>query len=568
MPLQFVIIALLAASTQVAQAFRGADIPWITYEAEDMTITGTRLGPAYGPYQVEAESSGRQCVKLDAAGQYIEFTAKAAANAIVVRYSLPDSPDGSGINSTLGLYVNGGFVQKLQVTSKYSWLYGDYPFTNHPQDGRPRNFYDEVRAKGLSIGQGDVVRVQVDRDDTAPYYVIDLIDLENVPAPLTAPPDCLSVRGYGATGDGETDDTAALRNCLVDASKQSKTVWVAAGTYKLTGDIDVAAGTTLQGAGMWHTTFVGDAALYANANRRVRFNGRGSHIHLSDFAIAGRLNYRNDREANDGIGGTFGGDSTVARVWIEHTKTGLWINNSRRLVVDSCRFRNTVADGVNFCVGVRDSIIQNCTARGTGDDCFAFWPATYSPQEFAPGFNVVRHCTGQLPFLANGAAVYGGESNGIEDCLFTDISSGCGVLLSTTFPTANAKQNIDNNFSGTTVIKNCDLVRCGGFDHARAWCAALQIYLDRRSISGVHLSHLNIEGSISDGLSIVASDNNRAGAATLSNAQAENLNIPNDGIGVKGRHGLWIGNDTRGGLIISGSTIVESTNGSPSFTIH
>ena len=190
------------------------------------------------------------------------------------------------------------------------------------------------------------------------------------------------------------------------------------------------------------------------------------------------------------------------------------------------------------------------------------------PAGICAGFNVVRHCTGQLPFLANGAAVYGGESNGIEDCLFTDISSGCGVLLSTTFPTANAKQNIDNNFSGTTVIKNCDLVRCGGFDHARAWRAALQIYLDRRSISGVHLSHLNIEGSISDGLSIVASDNNRAGAATLSTAQAENLNIPNYGIGVKGRHGLWIGNDTQGSIIISGSTIVESTNGSPSFTIH
>ena len=172
---------------------------------------------------------------------------------------------------------------------------------------------------------------------------------------------------------------------------------------------------------MWHTTFVGAADLYAHADRRVRFVGRGDGIHLSDFAIVGKLNYRDDHEANDGVVGTFGEGSTLARLWIEHTKTGLWIVNSSHLIVDGCRFRNTVADGANLCVGVRDSVLQNCTARGTGDDCFAFWPATYLAQKFAPGGNVLRHCTGQLPFLANGAAIYGGEGNAIEDCLFSDV---------------------------------------------------------------------------------------------------------------------------------------------------
>jgi hypothetical protein len=566
---RFAIIASLAVSLHATQAFRGADIPWITYEAEEMATTGATLGPKYDPYLVETESSGQKCVKLSTAGQYVEFTAKAAANAIVVRYSLPDSPDGSGINSTLNLYLNGRFVQKLPVTSRYSWLYGRYPFTNNPKAGKPRNFYDEVRLKGLTIGQGDVVRLQKDDEDSAKYCIIDLVDLENIVPPLAAPPDSLFITDarFGAGGTGETDDTVALRKCITAAKNERKIVWLPAGVFKITGDIDVFSDVTIQGAGMWHTTLVGDEIQYTNVNRRVRFKGKGSNIHISDFAIIGRLNYRNDSEPNDSFGDSFGTNSTISRVWVEHTKTGMWVINSSNLVVDGCRFRNTIADGVNFCVGMCGSTIRNCTARGTGDDCFALWPATHAPQKYAPGFNVISHCTGQLPFLANGAAIYGGESNRIEDCRFTDISPGCAILISTTFPTADAKQNIDNNFSGTTVVQNCDLIRSGGYDHEWAWRAALQLCLDRRSLSGVDIRHLNIKDSISDGLSIVA-PGSQHGQGTLANASIASVDIPNYGIGAKHRHGLWIKKDAFGSITISNSTIIEYKNNSSSFTIN
>jgi hypothetical protein len=563
------LIAAFAVPLHASPTQRGADIPWLTYEAEDMKTTGTVLGPKYAPGLVETESSGQKCVKLAAAGQYVEFTAKAAANAIVVRYSLPDSPDGSGCDSTLGLYLNGRLVQKLPVTSRYSWLYGKYPFTNSPKAGQPRNFYDEVRWKGLTIGPGDAVRLQKDDEDSAKYCIVDLVDLENVAPPLAAPPEALSITDArcGAGGTGETDDTAALRKCIAAAKREGKTVWLPAGVFKIAGDIDVPSDVTIQGAGMWHTTLVGDETQYTNANRRIRFRGRGSNIHISDFAIIGKLNYRNDSEPNDSFGESFGMNSTISRVWVEHTKTGMWVNNSSNLVVEGCRFRNTLADGVNFCVGMRSSMITNCTARGTGDDCFAFWPATHAPQKYAPGLNVISHCTGQLPFLANGAAIYGGESNRIEDSVFVDITSGCAILLSTTFPTSDAKQNIDNNFSGTTVVQNCDLIRSGGYDPWRAWRAAFQLCLDRRSISGVDIRNVNLEDSISDGLSIVA-PGSKMGQGTLANASLTGVDIPNYGIGVKHRHGLWIKSDACGSMTISNSTIVEYKNSSSRFTIH
>ena len=48
--LPFALILSLGASLCAAESFRGADIPWTTYEAEDMTNTGTTLGPKYDPY--------------------------------------------------------------------------------------------------------------------------------------------------------------------------------------------------------------------------------------------------------------------------------------------------------------------------------------------------------------------------------------------------------------------------------------------------------------------------------------------------------------------------------------
>jgi hypothetical protein len=555
--------------SHAARATAGAHIPWTTYQAEEMKTTGTVLGPNYGPFLIEMESSNQKCVKLAAAGEHVEFTVRSPANAMVVRYSLPDSPDGTGISSTLDLYRNGRFLRQIPVTSKYSWLYGDYPFTNDPKAGKPRNFYDEVRLKGPKLAKGDVVRLQK-IDDDAPYCIIDLVDLENIAPPLRRPVNSLSVSDFGANGKDQTDDTEALRNCVAEAAKQGKVAWIPAGEYKLTGDIVVPSNVKLQGAGMWHTTFVGDEELYVHPDRRLRFKLTGSNSHLSDFAVIGKLKYRNDSEQNDGIFGAHSKNGTVSRVWVEHTKIGMWFYVCSNLVIDGCRLRDTRADGINLCVDVRDSVVQNCTTRNTGDDCFAIWP-TASDQNFSqeaplPGNNVFRHCTGQSPYLAQGGAIYGGANNRIEDCLFTDIGSGCGILLSTTFPTSNEEMNIDNNFSGTTIVRNCDLIRCGGYDHGWTWRAAFQVCMHRNSISGLRISDVRIKDSISDGFAVMVPPDTQ-GQRTLSDARLENVNIPNYGIGTAGRHGLWISENAYGSLTIVNSRIVDAKNDSTNFII-
>jgi hypothetical protein len=380
----------------------------------------------------------------------------------------------------------------------------------------------------------------------------------------------LCVLDFGADRNGVTDATSALRRCVAEAQKQRKPVWVPAGDYKLTGEILVPSSVTIQGAGMWHTSFVGDPMLYDRAERRVRFKLVGSHIHLADFSIIGRLNYRNDSEPNDGIIGAGCADSSISNIWLEHTKVGIWIYNGVNLLIEGCRFRNSIADGVNLCVGTSGTVIQNCTARGTGDDCFAIWPAA-SDQGFvgrgpASGSNVIRRCTGQLTFLANGAAIYGGANNRIEDCLFTDIATGCGILISTTFPTSDEKLEIDNNFSGTTLVKNCELLRCGGYDHDWAWRGSLQVCMDRRSISGITISGVTIRDSLSSGMTIVGPGSLK-GEGTLSNARVEHVIIANAGIGDSAHHDLWIRKDALGTVALVNSSIADIRNDSVGFRL-
>lgn len=570
-PLQkhLVILILSLTCPMALHAEPGAAVPWTSYEAEAMKTTGQVMGPKYEPFLLETESSGQKFVKLNSAGEYVEFAATTPANGMVVRYSLPDAPEGGGLNSTLALYQNGKLVRRIPVTSHYSWVYGDYPFNNQPKNGRPRNGYDEVRVKDLNIARGDMLRLQ--KADADPVdCILDLVDLEQIAPPLPAPAGALSLTDFGASGTGDTDDTEPLRNCIAAAREQRKIVWVPPGTYQLAGDIVCRSDVVIQGAGMWHTTFIGNDDSYNQADRRVRFKLQGNNIRLADFAILGRLTYRNDDEPNDSIHGAGCSNCIVANIWVEHTKVGMWFYNGTKVTVAGCRFRNTLADGINLCVGCRDFLVENCSARGTGDDCFAIWPTVsdqgYTEQTPLPGGNVIRHCTGQTPFLANGCSIYGGAGNRVEDCKFQDIGPGCGILLSTTFPTADDKLKKDNNFSGTTVVRNCELVRCGGFDQVWGWRAAVQLCLDRKSISGVELSGLNIRDSLSDGLGVVA-PGSAHGQGTLANALVDQITITRCGLATPDRHAVSIRADARGGLTVRDSTLTDVDNRSADFKI-
>src|SRR5229473_5702042 len=109
---------------------RGAQVPFTEYTAVKAHHTGTVIGPSDNLYTLPAEAVGRTAVTLAGAGQYVEFTLVKAANAVDLRYSIPDSAAGTGLTTPLKVYVNGRARPDLTLSSTYDWFYGGYPFTN------------------------------------------------------------------------------------------------------------------------------------------------------------------------------------------------------------------------------------------------------------------------------------------------------------------------------------------------------------------------------------------------------------------------------------------------------
>jgi len=180
---------------------------------------------------LSSEASQRRAVQLNAVGQYVEFTMPIQANSLVVRYSIPDSADGKGLDAPIDLYVNNNKLKTLTFTSRYGWFYGGYPFSNHPGD-HPHHFYDEVRTMlDKTYPQGTKVKFQVTSTSVSPTFTIDLADFELVGPPKSKPANSLSVIDFKADPTGKTDSTAAFQQAVNDGRDQKKVVFIPQGTY-------------------------------------------------------------------------------------------------------------------------------------------------------------------------------------------------------------------------------------------------------------------------------------------------------------------------------------------------
>src|SRR6266542_2753723 len=355
-------------------ADRGATLPYVEYQAEDGDTNGTRVGPSRTLGDVASEASQRKAVRLAAIGQYVRITNKSPANSIVVRYSVPDKGEGPDALSTLSVYVNGALRTKLKLTSRWSWTYGDFgnAAPNDPSQGKPHHFFDEARALIGDIPVGAVVSLQKDAGDTAAYYVIDLVDLEQVAPPLPQPANFLSLIDCGATPDDDTDDQSAIQKCIDAARAQGKGLYIPKGTFRSIAKPLSVDNLTIRGAGMWHSTISGYNA---------RLDCYGNACKYYDFAVFGDTVVRNDMSSESTFSGVTGSGTILENIWAEHSKTGYWVGtNAKNLVIRRCRFRDFYADGVNLWKGTSDSVIEQTHFRNTGDDAIASW----SPSNGAP----------------------------------------------------------------------------------------------------------------------------------------------------------------------------------------
>ncbi|MGW0719243.1 carbohydrate-binding protein [Streptomyces sp. NPDC002778] len=460
----------------------GATVPFTTFEAEAGTYKGSAIGPDRTYLTVASEASGRRAVKLTQTGDYVEVKLTKPANAINLRYSLPDSSDGKGIDATLSAYADGQALPDLQLTSRYAWVYGAYPYTNNPGEGQGHRFFDESRIVfGRTLPAGTVLRLQKDAGDTASSYTIDLLEAEETGAAATLPSGYVSARDLGVAPGGQ-DVTAALNAALNTAKSQGKGLFLPAGTYKISDRVNLS-GVKLRGAGVWHTVLRGTGL-------KGGLFGQGGTSTVENLMIDGENTVRDDAGGHAAIEGDFGTNSVIRNVWIQHTKVGLWVTApTNGLKASDLRIRNTYADGVNLRGNVQNVTVSNSSIRGTGDDAMAMWsdPGAVTNSSFSNN-------TIQLPTLANGAAVYGGSGNSVQNNLISDtVVAAAGITVSTRF---------GEPFSGTTTVTGNLLRRTGSMEvNWNAKLGAIWVYADRFDITQpVVLTNNTVEDSTYSGL--------------------------------------------------------------------
>ncbi|MEV6648490.1 glycosyl hydrolase family 28-related protein [Amycolatopsis sp. NPDC051371] len=461
-----------AALDPALVAGRGASVGFLEQEAENARTDGVVIGPDRSAYTLPSEASGRRAVRVTP-GQYVEFTLPAAANAITVRYSIPDAPGGGGITAPLGVTVNGAHRQRMTLTSQYSWLYNQYPFTNDPgadllhpdwwitecscvpaattpapviaKPFRPSHFYDEQRLLlGRSYRAGDKVRLTVPAGSEAAWTVVDLLDSELV-APPRFVPFAANALLFGADPTGRRDSADALDRAISFARRAHLKVYLPPGTYQVNRHV-LVDDVTLEGAGSWYTIVKGHG---------VGFYGEtaGSHdVHLSGFAIEGDVRERIDTDQVNAIGGALD-DSTVDSLYLHHTKVGLWFDGPMHHTrITNNVIADQIADGLNFHTGVTDSVVSDNFIRNTGDDGLAMWS-----EKTQDARNTFDHNTIQTPVLANGIALYGGVDNTVSGNLIADpIREGSAIQVGSRFGA--------EPFAGTLRIADNTTVRAGTFE--------------------------------------------------------------------------------------------------------
>ncbi|HEY1704552.1 MAG TPA: choice-of-anchor D domain-containing protein [Trebonia sp.] len=443
------------AAAATATGGQGASLPYTEVLAQNSPTTGTVIGPSYTQGQLADEAVGRKAVTLggSGSGQYVTFTTPVATNSIDFRYSIPDSSDGSVYTAPLSLYINGTKQTDFTLTNAYSWYYGSYPFVNTPGSGGPHHFYDEVhRLFTTTYPAGTTFKLEVDSEDTASSYTINLADFENVAAPLTQPAGSVSVVSEGADPTGVNDSTTAFNNAIA-AAGAGGTVWIPPGTYDIPGHI-IVNNVTVEGAGMWYSTITGTAPGFYGNGEPSNSQAGSTNVHLSNFAIFGNVQVRDDSAQVNGIGGEMS-NSTVSDIWIEHMKVGAWMDGPMTsLTFSGMRIRDTTADGINLHGAVTNSTITNSSIRNTGDDGIALWA---DASVGADSGDVISDDTLQQQQLANGIAVYGGNNNTVTGNLVEDtgINQGGGITVA---------QRFNSTPVGLTTVSNNTMIRDGQLD--------------------------------------------------------------------------------------------------------
>ena len=437
----------------------GAKMPYTSHEAENATLeNGASIQQSKDMESTAVEATNQTYVELPKKDAAVSFNVTEPANALNVRYTIPD-----GASGQLDVQVNGSSVGNLDLSSHSAWQYlkGDHEYDQAIDGSSARFRFDETRLllKDIQLKSGDKISLVKKEDDNVPYG-IDFIELEQAPAPVAQGENSISIVDKGASANDDSDDTSALLAAIDEAKASGKSVYIPEGRFNFDKQVNIEADNLkISGAGVWQTQ------LHFTSDQRygggIVFGHNSNGIELSNLYMDSNLTSRYNEDAQyKAISGTLGKISHIHDVWVQHFEVGMWIGDYDQtgnmkytdgLVVENARIRNNLADGINFAQGTKNSTVKNSNIRGNGDDGLAIWSSiSDGTNAAAEENNKFLNNTIEAGWRAAGIGILGGKGHEISGNLIKDVFAGAGIRVNTVF----AGHNFDHNDTGIKIHDN------------------------------------------------------------------------------------------------------------------
>ncbi|GEK21939.1 discoidin domain-containing protein [Cellulomonas xylanilytica] len=465
---------------------RGARLPFDMYEAEDGRTGGgaVLVGPNRTVGDLAGEASGRRAATLNATGSYVEWTTKNPTNTLVTRFSIPDNAAGTGASGSIDVFVNGTYLKRLDLTSRFAWLYGNETNPNNqPGSGGPRHIYDEASMLlGTTVPAGATIRLQRTASNPQPV-TIDFINTELA----TADPNPNPAQYVQPTGFTHQDVQNALDRARMDTTGAIKGVYLPAGDYSTSNKFQVyGKAVDIVGAGPWFTRFFAPAGQ-ENTDVGFRAEASSNGSKFRGFAYFGNYTSRIDGPGKV-LDFTNVANMTVDNLWVEHMICMFWASNMDSSTITNSRIRNTFADGINMTNGSANNRVANIEARGTGDDSFALFAATDAGGTGQTG-NVYENLTSLVTWRAAGLAVYGGYGNVFRNIYIADTLVYSGITISS----LDFGYPMDEFGSAApTSFQNISIVRAGGHFWGNQTFPAIWVFSASKKFQGIRVSDVDI----------------------------------------------------------------------------
>lgn len=189
-----------------------------------------------------------------------------------------------------------------------------------------------------------------------------------------------SVRTAGATGNGVTDDTAALQSIINSATAAGKIVYFDAGTYKVTSTLLIPAGAKLVGEG--YPVIMSSGSFFSNIASpqpvvKVGTAGSTGQVEWSDMIVS-------TQGAQAGatlIEWNLATSGTPSGMWDVHTRIGGFVGSNLQVV--QCTKNPAVTTINTACIGAFMSMHITASASGLYMENNWLWTADHDIDDSA-----------------------------------------------------------------------------------------------------------------------------------------------------------------------------------------